>query len=142
MKFLKSPTVCVRFIRATILVPSASRIWTLVVGLDWSTSNFVVTDGGSVDGPALPLPDPEEVGGGNAPGIGELGPAPTTEVQLISRRLAITTMEQTYQQRRERHHPAGIRHLRMPVWVASVVACSLHLYAAPHGVRPVGHSER
>ncbi len=41
MKLRMSPTVCVRFIRATILVPSARRICTLVVGFVWSTSNLV-----------------------------------------------------------------------------------------------------
>ena len=42
MKLLISPTVCVKFIRHTSLVPSARRICTLVVGSVWSTSKRVV----------------------------------------------------------------------------------------------------
>jgi len=44
MKPRMSPTVCVRFMRLTSLVPSASLICTLVVGNDWLTSNLVVID--------------------------------------------------------------------------------------------------
>ena len=79
IKFLISSTVWVRFILQTILVPSANRIWTLVVGSDWSTSNRVeewslsMLDGWTVD----------RVGGppatGNEPGM-EVLDVPILEV--------------------------------------------------------------
>lgn len=77
MKFRISPTVCVKFILATILVPSASLICTLVVGRLWSTSNFVEMACGSVDAPAVPDVgvadmDADALVGGNAPGMDEL----------------------------------------------------------------------
>ena len=68
IKRLISPTVCVRFILHTSLVPSASLICTLVVGASWSTSNLVVR---------LSL-SPEEEG----PGALELAPADATIVPL------------------------------------------------------------
>ena len=71
MKFRISPTVCVRFILATMRVPSASRICTLVVGFVWSTSNRVPNASAPRPlPPALALPLPlAPLPLGNEPGI-------------------------------------------------------------------------
>lgn len=44
MKLLISPTVWLRFMRHTNLVPSASLTCMLVVGCDWSTSKRAVNE--------------------------------------------------------------------------------------------------
>ena len=81
IKFLISPTVCVKFIRATIRVPSASRICTLVVGFVWSTSNRVVMLCRSAPPEPAPVDDVDEDAAsrvplvGNVPGIAALGGA-------------------------------------------------------------------
>ena len=81
MKLLISPTVCVRFILHTNLVPSANLICTLVDGFDWSTSNRVVMLCRSAPPEPALVDDVDEDAAsrvplvGNVPGIAALGGA-------------------------------------------------------------------
>lgn len=87
IKLRMSPTVWVKFMRHTILVPSARRIWILVVGWVWSTSNLVCGCAGAgrsselaealgmEDGPAL---DDISMSGTGAPSLWPLPTNPPT----------------------------------------------------------------